>query len=73
VPVLLPQNVAVNDVLRYAMYYEHYGMEKRPSVLADLEPERNRPAAPPRRTLRGLPVRIAGQAAAPQAHDILTV
>jgi len=23
-----PDNVAVNDVLRYAMYFEHYGMEK---------------------------------------------
>ncbi len=23
-----PRNVAVNDVLRYAMYFEHYGMEK---------------------------------------------
>jgi len=23
-----PNNVAVNDVLRYAMYFEHYGMEK---------------------------------------------
>ena len=24
-----PRNVAVNDVLRYAMYYENYGMEKQ--------------------------------------------
>ncbi|MBM3285632.1 MAG: hypothetical protein FJY81_07135 [Candidatus Aminicenantes bacterium] len=23
-----PDNVAVNDVLRYAMYFEHYGLEK---------------------------------------------
>ncbi|MEW5900502.1 MAG: aldo/keto reductase [Acidobacteriota bacterium] len=33
-----PNNVAVNDVLRYAMYFEHYGMEKEAmSSYAELE------------------------------------
>ncbi len=36
-----PSNVAVNDVLRYAMYFEHYKMEKEAiGYYADLEPER---------------------------------
>ena len=36
-----PNNVAVNDVLRYAMYFEHYGREKEAiGYYADLEPER---------------------------------
>jgi predicted aldo/keto reductase-like oxidoreductase len=38
-----PYGVAVNDVLRYAMYYEHYGMQKDAMrYYADLE-ERQRP------------------------------
>jgi predicted aldo/keto reductase-like oxidoreductase len=36
-----PKNVAVNDVLRYAMYYENYGMEKQAmNYYAELEPQR---------------------------------
>jgi len=36
-----PKNVAVNDVLRYAMYFEHYGMEKDAiGYYAELELER---------------------------------
>ncbi len=36
-----PRNVAVNDVLRYAMYYENYGMEKQAmDYYAELAPER---------------------------------
>jgi predicted aldo/keto reductase-like oxidoreductase len=36
-----PRNVAVNDVLRYAMYYENYGMEKLATdYYAELEPGR---------------------------------
>jgi len=36
-----PNNVAVNDVLRFAMYYEHYGMERQAlDYYAELEPER---------------------------------
>ncbi len=36
-----PKNVAVNDVLRYAMYFEHYGMEKDAiGYYAEMEPER---------------------------------
>jgi predicted aldo/keto reductase-like oxidoreductase len=34
-----PHNVAVNDVLRYAMYFEHYGMQKEAlDYYADMEP-----------------------------------
>jgi len=34
-----PNNVAVNDVLRYAMYFENYGMEKEAmAYYAELEP-----------------------------------
>jgi predicted aldo/keto reductase-like oxidoreductase len=34
-----PNNVAVNDVLRYAMYFEHYGMEKEAmAYYAEMEP-----------------------------------
>ena len=34
-----PNNVAVNDVLRYAMYFEHYGMEKDAiGYYAEMEP-----------------------------------
>lgn len=34
-----PNNVAVNDVLRYAMYFEHYGMEKEAiGYYAEMEP-----------------------------------
>jgi predicted aldo/keto reductase-like oxidoreductase len=36
-----PGNVAVNDILRYAMYFEHYGMEKEAmAYYAELEAER---------------------------------
>jgi len=36
-----PKNVAVNDVLRYSMYFEHYGMEKDAiDYYAEMEPER---------------------------------
>jgi aryl-alcohol dehydrogenase-like predicted oxidoreductase len=36
-----PANVAVNDVLRYAMYYEDYGMERMAAdYYAELEPGR---------------------------------
>jgi aryl-alcohol dehydrogenase-like predicted oxidoreductase len=36
-----PNNVAVNDVLRFAMYYEHYGMERQAlDYYAELEAER---------------------------------
>jgi len=36
-----PNNVAVNDVLRYAMYFESYGMEKDAmSYYAEMEPDR---------------------------------
>jgi len=35
-----PASVAVNDVLRYAMYFEHYGMEKEAiGYYAEMEPE----------------------------------
>lgn len=38
-----PNKVAVNDVLRYAMYFEHYGMEKEAmGYYAELGPE-NKP------------------------------
>jgi len=40
-----PKGVAVNEVLRYAMYYEHYGMERNAMELyGGLEPAR-RPSA----------------------------
>jgi aryl-alcohol dehydrogenase-like predicted oxidoreductase len=36
-----PHQVAVNDVLRFAMYYEHYGMERQAvDYYAELEAER---------------------------------
>jgi predicted aldo/keto reductase-like oxidoreductase len=36
-----PSNVAVNDVLRYAMYFENYGMEKEAmAYYAEMETER---------------------------------
>ncbi|MCX6562612.1 MAG: aldo/keto reductase [Candidatus Aminicenantes bacterium] len=36
-----PHQVAVNDVLRFAMYYEHYGMERQAlDYYAELKPER---------------------------------
>ena len=36
-----PGNVAVNDVLRYAMYFEHYRMERvAMAYYAEMEPER---------------------------------
>jgi len=36
-----PSNVAVNDVLRYAMYFENYGMEKEAmAYYAEMEPYR---------------------------------
>jgi aryl-alcohol dehydrogenase-like predicted oxidoreductase len=36
-----PHQVAVNDVLRFAMYYEHYGMERQAvDYYAELETER---------------------------------
>lgn len=36
-----PNNVAVNDVLRFGMYYEHYGQEMNAvAAYAELEPER---------------------------------
>ncbi|MDP2916040.1 MAG: aldo/keto reductase [Candidatus Aminicenantes bacterium] len=36
-----PDNVAINDVLRYGLYYEHYGMERQAvDYYAELESER---------------------------------
>jgi len=70
-----PANVAVNDVLRYAMYHEDYGMERMAADhYAELEPGR-KPlgcaacAAPCEAACpHGLPVR----ARLLHAHDILT-
>ncbi len=70
-----PANVAVNDVLRYAMYHEDYGMERMAAdQYAGLEPGR-KPlgcagcAAPCEAACpHGLPVR----ARLLHAHDILT-
>jgi len=40
-----PLGVAVNEVLRYAMYFEHYGMEKNAIQLYDALDERQKPVA----------------------------
>lgn len=71
-----PVNVAINDVLRYAMYYEDYGMERMATdYYAELEPSR-KPlacagcAAPCDGACpHGLPVR----ARLLRSHEILTV
>jgi aryl-alcohol dehydrogenase-like predicted oxidoreductase len=71
-----PANVAVNDVLRYAMYFEDYGMERMATdYYAELEPGR-KPlacsvcAAPCEGACpHGLPVR----ARLLRSHEILTV
>jgi len=71
-----PQNVAVNDVLRYAMYFEQYGMEKEAiGYYADLEPER-KPAgcagcAGP--CEKACPYGLQVRPRLLHAHDILTV
>ena len=70
-----PANVAVNDVLRYAMYYENYGMEKMAAdSYAELESSR-RPVSCTGCTApcesacpHGLPVR----AKLLRAHEILS-
>jgi aryl-alcohol dehydrogenase-like predicted oxidoreductase len=70
-----PANVAVNDVLRYAMYYEDYGLERMAADhYAELEPGRKpagcaRCAAPCESACpHGLPVR----AKLLHAHEILS-
>lgn len=70
-----PKNVAVNDVLRFAMYYENYGMERMATdYYAELEPAR-KPlgceacAAP---CERACPHGLSVQARLLRAHDILT-
>jgi predicted aldo/keto reductase-like oxidoreductase len=71
-----PNNVAVNDVLRYAMYFEHYRMEKEAiRYYADMASEK-KPlgcANCPGHCERACPYGLKVKSRLICAHDILTV
>jgi predicted aldo/keto reductase-like oxidoreductase len=69
-----PNNVAVNDVLRYAMYFEHYGLEKEAMMYyAGMEPA-HKPlgcASCPGYCESACPYGLKVKARLMHAHDIL--
>jgi len=70
-----PNNVAVNDVLRYAMYFENYGMEKEAmGYYAEMDPNR-RPlgcADCPGHCEKACPYGLKVRPRLLHSHDILT-
>jgi aryl-alcohol dehydrogenase-like predicted oxidoreductase len=71
-----PNNVAVNDVLRFAMYYEHYRMESDAiGYYAEMEPERKPTgcAGCAGYCNRACPYGLPVKSRLIHSHDILTV
>ncbi len=70
-----PSSVAVNDILRFAMYFEHYGMQKEAmGYYADLEPGRKPVGCEscPGYCERACPYGLKVRSRLLYSHDILT-
>jgi predicted aldo/keto reductase-like oxidoreductase len=70
-----PSSVAVNDILRFAMYFEHYGMQKEAmGYYADLEPGRKPVGCEscPGYCERACPYGLKVRSRLLHSHDILT-